>query len=453
MPDLFAQAYAPAPVNTQEFTVSQISELLKRTLEDKFSSVRVRGEISGLTVASSGHVYFKLKDKNAVLDGVCWAGVAGRMPVKPEDGMEVICTGKISAYAGRSTYQLIIERMEAAGVGALLAMLEKRRKLLESEGLFAPERKRPLPFMPAVIGIVTSPTGAVIRDILHRLGERFPLHVVIWPVLVQGNGAAQQIANAINGFNALPKNLPQPDVLIIARGGGSIEDLWSFNEEIVVRAAAASRIPLISAVGHETDTTLIDFASDKRAPTPTAAAEIAVPVRADLVTVIQANSRRMQVALSNFYKMKEAHVQRLSNGLIKFAAALQQMANRVDRLTMVLGHALHNLVSSKAKRLELSAGRLSIKPIELDRERKTVQVQNAGNMLVHHWSNYFKLQSARLDTLSRLLDSYHYNKILARGFALVRNDNGQPVTSVTQALPDMPMEIEFFDGRKKGRFL
>lgn len=453
MPDLFAQVYAPAPANMQEFTVSQISEALKRTLEDKFSSVRVRGEISGLKVAASGHVYFNLKDNNAVICSVCWAGVAARMPVKPEDGMEVVCIGKISAYPGRSTYQLIVERIEAAGVGALLAMLEKRRKLLEGEGLFALERKRSLPFMPTVIGIVTSPTGAVIRDILHRIGERFPLHVIIWPVLVQGNGAAEQIAGAIKGFNALPKNLPQPDVLIIARGGGSIEDLWSFNEEVVVRAAATSRIPLISAVGHETDTTLIDFASDKRAPTPTAAAEIAVPVRTDLVATISANGKRMQIALTNFYKMKEATVQKLSNGLIKFASALQQIENKVGRLAIMLGYALQNLVSIKAKKLELSGSRLSIKPIVLDGEYKAVQLQNSANMLAHNWGNYFKLQSARLDTLSRLLDSYHYNKILARGFALVRNDNGQPVTSIAQIVPEMSMEIEFFDGRKKGKFL
>ena len=265
--------------NQPVYTVSEVSQSIKRTVEDRFGVIRVRGEISGYKAASSGHIYFRLKDDNAVIDAVCWRGTAGKLSFKAEDGLEVVCTGKITTYPGKSSYQIVVESMEPAGVGALMALLEKRRKLLEAEGLFKPERKKPLPFLPQVVGVITSPTGAVIRDILHRIGDRFPVHVIVWPVPVQGEGAAEKIAAAIAGFNAMEN---KPDVLIVARGGGSIEDLWAFNEEIVVRAAAASVIPLISAVGHETDTTLIDFVSDRRAPTPTAAAEIAVPVREEL---------------------------------------------------------------------------------------------------------------------------------------------------------------------------
>ena len=264
-------------VNVPEFSVSELSHRLKRSVEESFAWVRVRGEISGFKRPASGHLYFALKDADAVLDAVCWKGQAARLGVKPEDGLEVICSGKLTTYPGRSKYQMIVERMELAGLGALMAMLEQRKKKLAAEGLFDAERKRALPYLPRVIGVVTSPTGAVIRDILHRLHDRFPTRVLLWPVLVQGEGAADQVARAIAGFNALPADgpVPRPDILIVARGGGSLEDLMAFNEESVVRAAAASRIPLISAVGHETDTTLIDFASDRRAPTPTAAAEMA----------------------------------------------------------------------------------------------------------------------------------------------------------------------------------
>ena len=267
--------------NVQELSVSELSRALKRTVEDAYSYVRVRGEISGFKKAGSGHLYMTLKDTDAVIDAVCWRGSASRLMTKPEDGLEVIATGRLTTYPGRSKYQIVIEQMEMAGEGALLKLLEERRKKLADEGLFDESRKQPIPFLPEVIGVVTSPTGAVIRDILHRLSDRFPRHVLLWPVLVQGEGAAAQVAAAIEGFNRIAPGgqVPRPDLLIVARGGGSLEDLWGFNEEIVVRAAAASEIPLISAVGHETDTTLIDFASDRRAPTPTAAAEMAVPVQ------------------------------------------------------------------------------------------------------------------------------------------------------------------------------
>ena len=272
--------------NAPEFSVSELSSALKRAIEDRFGYVRVRGEISGYRGPhSSGHAYFSVKDAGARLDAVIWKGVFGRMRVKPEEGLEVVVTGKLTTFAGKSAYQIIVESLEPAGVGALMALLEARRRKLAEEGLFDPARKQLLPFLPRVIGVVTSPTGAVIRDILHRLADRFPLHVLVWPVRVQGETSAEEIARAIHGFNAFAVDgpIPRPDLIIVARGGGSLEDLWSFNEEIVVRAAAASLIPLISAVGHETDWTLIDFAADLRAPTPTAAAELATPVRAELL--------------------------------------------------------------------------------------------------------------------------------------------------------------------------
>ena len=286
---------ADPQANVAEFTVSELSAALKRTVEDAYAYVRVRGEVSGYRGPhSSGHVYFALKDEGAKIDAVIWKGTFARMRLKPEEGMEVVVTGRLTTYPNRSSYQIVIETLAPAGVGALMALLEERKRKLAAEGLFDQARKQLLPFLPEVIGVVTSPTGAVIRDILHRLADRFPRHVLVWPVKVQGEGAAEQIAAAIRGFNALPErgSILRPDLLIVARGGGSLEDLWAFNEEIVVRAAAESLIPLISAVGHETDVTLIDFAADRRAPTPTAAAEMAVPVRAELIAELMSKARR-----------------------------------------------------------------------------------------------------------------------------------------------------------------
>src|SRR6187397_690347 len=287
-------------LNIPEWTVSELSAALKKTVEDAFGYVRVRGEISGYRGPhSSGHCYFALKDAGAKIEAVIWKTAFGRMRLKPEEGLEVFVTGRLTTYPGQSKYQIVIETLEPAGLGALMALVEERKKRLAAEGLFDAARKRPLPFLPAVIGVITSPTGAVIRDILHRLADRFPVHVLVWPVLVQGQGAAEQVAAAVRGFGEIAPDgpLPRPDLLIVARGGGSIEDLWAFNEEIVVRAAAESPIPLISAVGHETDTTLIDFAADMRAPTPTAAAEIAVPVRSELVAALADLGQRSRACL------------------------------------------------------------------------------------------------------------------------------------------------------------
>src|SRR5690606_15225517 len=285
--------------NAAPLTISEISSLLKRTVEDRFGFVRLRGELSGVKRAASGHLYCCLKDEGAVIDGVMWRTTAQRLSFVPEDGLEVVASGKLTTYPGRSKYQIVIDSLEIAGEGALLALLEKTRQRLAAEGLFAAERKRALPFLPRTIGVVTSPTGAVIRDILHRLADRFPSHVVVWPVLVQGQGSAEQVAAAVRGFGGIAQDgpVPRPDLLIVARGGGSIEDLWSFNEEIVVRAIAESPIPVISAVGHETDTTLADHAADRRAPTPTAAAEMAVPVRGELAATVADFAARKRRAI------------------------------------------------------------------------------------------------------------------------------------------------------------
>ena len=318
-----------------EYSVSELSRAHIRTVEDAYSYVRVRGEVSGFKRAGSGHLYMTLKDDSSVIDGVCWRGVAGRLSIQPEDGLEVIVTGKLTTYAARSKYQLVIESMELAGEGALLKLLEERRKKLAAEGLFDESRKRPLPFLPEVIGVVTSPTGAVIRDILHRLADRFPRHVLLWPVLVQGETAADQVAAAIEGFNRIETGgtVPRPDLLIVARGGGSLEDLWAFNEEAVVRAAASSAIPLISAVGHETDVTLIDHAADRRAPTPTAAAEMAVPVRTDLLAQVLDDSRRMVSGLGRLLEEQRIRVEGLARGLPDPVALLRSNEQRLDDLS------------------------------------------------------------------------------------------------------------------------
>src|SRR5215470_6042625 len=349
-----------ARLNLPEYTVSELSAAVKRSLEQGFSYVRVRGEVSGFKRHGSGHCYLSLKDTDAVLDGVIWRVTAQRMSLKPEDGLEVVCTGRITTYAGRSKYQLVIESMELAGVGALLKMLEDRRKRLAAEGLFDAARKRPLPYLPGVIGVVTSPTGAVIRDILHRLADRFPRRVLLWPVAVQGEGAAEQVAAAIDGFNRLPDSgpLPRPDLLIVARGGGSLEDLMPFNEEIVVRAVAASRIPLISAVGHETDTTLIDHASDRRAPTPSAAAEIAVPVRLELLTQVGNVGGRMAGAMLRLLDERHLRVSGLVRGLPDPRALLEAAVQRLDDRAERLGNGLQQFLRVKCDRLSALGDRV-----------------------------------------------------------------------------------------------
>src|SRR6202142_4328109 len=329
--------------NVVEWTVSELSAALRKTVEDSYGYVRVRGEVSGFKGASpSGHCYFRLKDDKAVLEAVVWKGNFARMRVKPEEGLDVVVSGKLTTFAGSSKYQIVIDTLEPAGIGALMKLLEERKKKLAAEGLFDEARKQLIPFLPNVIGVVTSPTGAVIRDILHRLADRFPRRVLVWPVRVQGESSAAEVANAIKGFNALPERgpLPRPDLIIVARGGGSLEDLWSFNEEIVVRAAADSMIPLISAVGHETDVTLIDYAADRRAPTPTAAAEMAVPVRADLMVAVDSLARRALAAWLRNQEARRAELRSAARALPDADEVLALPRQRLDHAAARLPRAL-----------------------------------------------------------------------------------------------------------------
>jgi exodeoxyribonuclease VII large subunit len=411
--------------NLKEFTVSEISGAVKRQIEDQFGYVRVRGELGRVARPASGHLYFDLKDEKAVLAAVCWKAVAARLGVEPEQGLEVICTGNLTTFPGQSRYQLVVQTMEPAGEGALMALLEARRKALAAEGLFDAAAKKPLPYLPEVIGVVTSPSGAVIRDILHRLADRFPRRVLVWPVRVQGEGAAAEVSAAIAGFNALGQagGLPRPDLLIVARGGGSVEDLWAFNEENVVRAVAASDIPVISAIGHETDTTLIDFAADQRAPTPTAAAEMAVPVRADLQAHVMTLERRLLQAMTRRITENRARIDGLARGLPRpldiLAGAHQTLDLYSERLTRNLDRYLRDqqavLASFKAR---LSPRLLDPTPwlrqsAELDRRlHRAVAVAMAR----------FR-QS--LDALGRQLRLLSHEEILARGFALVTTTDGQ----------------------------
>lgn len=438
----------PGSPNTHEYTVSGFAFALKATVEETYGRVRIRGEISGFTRAASGHLYMSLKDEKAVLDAVCWRGVASGLRVQPQDGLEVVVTGKVSTYPARSRYQIIVDAMEPAGVGALMALLEARRVKLAGEGLFDDARKQPLPFIPGIIGIVTSPTGAVIRDILHRLQDRFPRHVLVWPVAVQGERAATQIAQAIDGFNALPIGgaAPRPDLLIVARGGGSLEDLWAFNEEIVVRAAAASAIPLISAVGHETDTTLIDYASDFRAPTPSAAAERAVPVRADLAFTVADYERRLQHALVRFLSHARERVEGLARALPRPQDMLGLARQRLDELSLRLPRALETLAAQKSRHLATAGA--GLRPVLL-RERiggyRRVIKQNAERLgqLV---DQEFRQKSRDLDHQAQMLASLGYHRVLARGYGLVRGPDQALITTAERRTPGEPLEIEMHDG-------
>ncbi|MBD8065514.1 exodeoxyribonuclease VII large subunit [Devosia sp. PTR5] len=369
--------------NAAEFTVSEIAQAVKRTVEDEFGHVRVRGEISGFRGQhSSGHCYFTLKDDAATIDAVVWKGSYARLAFKPEEGLEVIATGRLTTFPRSSKYQIVIENIEPAGAGALMALLEERRKKLLAEGLFARERKRPLPYLPRVIGVVTSPTGAVIRDILHRLEDRFPSHVVVWPVRVQGDTCAAEVVNAIEGFNGLSDTgaIPRPDLLIVARGGGSIEDLWGFNEEAVVRAVAASRIPIISAVGHETDTTLIDYASDMRAPTPTAAAEAAVPVRAELIAYVEDQGARHRQAARRQVASLRDRLRAAGAGLPRPADLIATQRQSLDLASSQLVGGLRHFV--QGRRLSFSGLASQMQP-RLLRQRKTELSERLANLARH----------------------------------------------------------------------
>lgn len=484
---------APGAGNVPEYTVSEISGAVKRTIEQEFAFVRVRGEVGRVSRPRSGHVYLDLKDDRAVMSGVMWKGVAARLAQQPEEGMEVIATGRLTTFPGQSKYQIVIEDIRPAGMGALMAMLEKRKAQLASEGLFAPERKKPLPYLPEVIGVVTSPSGAVIRDILHRLRDRFPRRVLIWPVAVQGANCAPEVTRAIRGFNALTPGgaLPRPDLLIVARGGGSIEDLWGFNEESVARAVADSKIPVISAVGHETDTTLIDYVADKRAPTPTAAAELAVPVRLDLLGWLGDQDQRLRHSLTSRVQQRGQRLRdlaralrrpetllegprqrldslsdRLPRALIRgveqrrialsnaagavrpavLATALREARRRLSDRALRLTPGLQRLLETKAGHLGRRADRLTLRPVQRDlaqgRDRLMTlsrRLSEAGQRQTARWQD-------RISTLDRLRETLGYRATLQRGYAVVHGEAGV-ITSKAEAERATALEVEFADGR------
>lgn len=437
----------PVGGNVHEFTVSEISGALKRTVEDQFGYIRVRAELSGVKRAASGHVYFALKDDKAVMDGVCWRGSASRLSFRPEDGLEVICSGKLTTYPARSKYQMVVDHMEPAGAGALMALLEERKKKLATEGLFDPRYKKALPFLPKVIGVVTSPTGAVIRDILHRLNDRFPRRVLVWPVLVQGEGAADQVTKAIQGFNAIDgtTGVPRPDLIIVARGGGSIEDLWSFNEENVVRAAFESDIPLISAVGHETDTTLIDYAADLRAPTPTGAAEMAVPVREELAYTIADLDRRLAGLKATMVTDRAERLRGLARGLPSPKDLLGLATQRFDELAERLPRGLQNVAQRKALGLNRLIGGLSVSRLRQTANFQDKRLATTAIRLAPAYERRLSDLAARLDTAGRMLESLSFERVLERGFVLVEGDDGKPVARAADLGAGDKVQARFAD--------
>jgi len=439
----------PEPVhNLPAFTVSELSASLKRTVEDAFGYVRVRGEISQPKIATSGHCYLRLKDETAVLDGVIWRGSMAKLKIKPEEGMDVIATGRITTYPGKSSYQIVIDSVELAGVGALLKLLEDRRKKLAAEGLFDADRKKAIPYLPGVIGVVTSPTGAVIRDILHRVSDRFPRRVIVWPVRVQGEGAADEIAAAIRGFNALEPGgaIPRPDTLIVARGGGSLEDLWAFNEEVVVRAAAASTIPLIAAVGHETDWTLIDYAADHRAPTPTAAAELAVPVRLELIANVQQRSTRLLQSVGRTFSDLKTQLEGLVRGIPRLDAVVAEKEQALDGLVERLKLGPRALLQTKTQDLQVLTAGLNLTRFQRDIARSAQDVTQFQMRLVRSITRAFADNGSILDAFAARLESVSPQRVLERGYAMVMGPDG-PMTSVKDAVAGSHVDITFADGK------
>jgi len=439
--------------NLAEYTVSELSLALRRAIEGEFGHVRVRGEISGWKRHGSGHCYFALKDADAVIDAVCWRMTAQRLALKPEDGMEVICSGRLTTYPGRSKYQIVVDWIELAGRGALLKMLEERRQRLAAEGLFAVERKKKLPFLPDVIGVITSSSGAVIRDILHRLADRFPRHVLLWPVAVQGEGAAAQIAAAIDGFNRLGPGdpVPRPDLLIVARGGGSLEDLMAFNEEIVVRAAAQSAIPLISAVGHETDTTLIDHAADRRAPTPTAAAEMAVPVRLDLIAELGGKDSRLAAGLARLFAEQRLRLDGLARGLPDpvdlLGAAAQRLDDKSERLRLAIGARL----AAAKTRIELAAAGLRPAALATEVARGRARLDEVRGRVDAAMARLIDRKRLSAENFAGRLATHseRHESLLARGYVVVRDLAAaeRVVTDAQTVRPNAALELEFYDGK------
>ena len=434
-------------------SVTEISLILKRTVEDTFGRVRIRGEISGLKRAQSGHLYFSLKDNTAVISGVCWRATASRLKIDPEDGMEVVVSGRVTTYPARSNYQVITDEIEIAGEGALLKLLEDRRRSLAEEGLFDIDTKKPLPFLPEIIGVITSETGAVLRDVLHRLYDRFPRRVLLWPVTVQGENSAEEIAAAIEGFNNLrhrktdigKKTLSCPDVLIVARGGGSLEDLMPFNDEKVVRAVAASDIPVISAVGHETDTTLIDYVADKRAPTPSAAAEMIVPVRANLIVQVEDIAARLINAVSRFLKSEKRDVKALARALPDLGRLIESFNERLDDLSERLPNSSYIYFNSRQAKLDQVKAQIPTPKQQMENAKRQLNreiraLKIIGQSIINERKN-------NLQQTIALLESYSYQRILERGFVLVTNKNKKSVDTIEKLSEGMHISMQFKDGK------
>jgi exodeoxyribonuclease VII large subunit len=444
-----ADLAAPSATNLVEYTVSELAFALRRTVEEAYGLVRLRGEISDFKGRhGSGHCYFKLKDEGATIEAVIWKGTFQRLKFKPEAGLEVVVRGRVTTYPGKSTYQIVIDELEPAGIGALMALLEQRKKMLAAEGLFDEARKKKLPYLPRIVGVVTSPTGAVIRDILHRLADRFPCHVLVWPVRVQGETCAVEVSAAIAGFNALDRAgaIPRPDLIIVARGGGSLEDLWGFNEEAVARAAAASAIPLIAAVGHETDWTIIDYVADFRAPTPTAAAERAVPVRADLLIAVTQHGLRMATSLRRKIESERHRFVGLARGLPRKANILDLPRQRFDTASARLKRAL--IANARVHRnwLERAAARLRPQVVAraaLAGRERLIRLDRSGARSI---ATFLDRSRARLDGQAKLLGTLGHRSVLARGFALVRSSDGAMLRRAAEVQPGAALDIEFADG-------
>ena len=435
--------------NAPEFSVSELSSVLKRMIEGEFSNVRIRGEVGRVSRPASGHLYFDLKDDKSVIASVTWRGQASKLATQPEEGLEVVATGKITTFAGQSRYQMIVSEMSVAGIGALMAQLEKRKKKLEAEGLFDKNIKKEIPYLPEIIGVVTSPSGAVIRDILHRLSDRFPRKVLLCPVSVQGESSAPDVTAAINGFNKLTPGgaMPRPELIIVARGGGSIEDLWGFNEESVVRAAFESEIPLISAVGHETDTTLIDLASDLRAPTPTAAAEYAVPVRADLMGWLSSMEERRVRSLTSNLEIKRQRLKDLSRGLPTPADLVAMAAQRLDAVSDRLPRALSAVSNNKRTLLLQTSAGLRGRLLQNKLIDRTKEMNRFVKSIEANIRLIIQRNQSSLDGLERIRQTLGYEATLRRGYTVVRNKDGKLITRLKEADVNKELEIEFYDGK------
>lgn len=437
--------------NAHEYTVSELSGAVKRAVEDEFGYVRVRGEVGRLSRPGSGHLYFDLKDDKSVLAAVAWKGQASKWRFQPEQGLEVIATGRLTTFPGQSKYQIIVENVEPAGVGALMALLEERRKKLAAEGLFDEDKKQDIPYLPRVIGVVTSPSGAVIRDIIHRLEDRFPTHVIVWPVRVQGESCAPEVAAAVEGFNMIEPggSIARPDLIIVARGGGSVEDLWGFNEEAVVRAISESEIPIISAIGHETDVTLSDFAADKRAPTPTGAAEMAVPVRGELIAYVDNLGSRQLNGLRTLYRSVRDRLRAASRGLPRPAEILSDVRQRVDLMISRLGAALGKSLNAKQVRAANSLGRLNGQLLRRRVLDAQTQVSRLSTRIAPALARSLDQRRRHLAQLEKLANSLSHESVLARGFALIKSSDGTLIRSSKSLSPGDQVHLQLADGQRE----